>query len=162
MDAPLQLSETAAAYLAGIIDGEGHVGLERLPPSGKGVQYLLRVQVKTTSEALSAWLVGVTEFGNNIQKLTDARGDRQTTYRWVVCGERARQVLEAILPYLVIKRALARIAIEYQALSREEKIARGVEYCERVKDQNLKRAWARTVGRQTSAGTPQPPCGVPS
>jgi hypothetical protein len=153
MVTPIQLSEATAAYLAGIIDGEGYIGLN------KSISvYGLRVVIKTTSKKLSDWLREKTGLGDKIQLRDDKRGNRQRAYEWRVFGEQAGQLLEAIVTFLVIKQEQARIAIEYQSLSREDRTARGLEYCERVKDQNLKRVWERTVGQRASTGEAQAPC----
>lgn len=100
-------SQEKLAYLAGIIDSEGTVGFiinkkrsqERVAP---------RFKVGNTDYRLIAWLTS--EIGGRVYKHEDDRN--KLCYEWFVSGVKNIQpLLEAILPYLVVKQDSARAAL---------------------------------------------------
>ena len=70
-----QLEETEKAYLAGIIDGEGYIGLQKSPTG----TYSVRLAVNTTSETLAKWIHNTTKCGKKIQERAQAKWKRQKT-----------------------------------------------------------------------------------
>src|SRR6187551_2193591 len=96
------LAPAQAAYLAGIIDGEGYIGFDK-NKQGKSTRYNLRLAVKTTSQALAHYLADITGLGASIQDRNDKRGDRQKCYEWRIFGHQALGVLRQIRGYLVVK-----------------------------------------------------------
>jgi hypothetical protein len=100
-------SQEKLAYLAGIIDSEGTVGFiinkkrsrERVAP---------RFKVCNTNYRLITWLEG--EIGGRVYKYKNGRN--RPIYEWFVSGVKNIQpLLEAILPYLVVKQDSARAAL---------------------------------------------------
>lgn len=108
------MSPTEAAYLAGIIDGEGTILVYPRPPSSR---LSVRVVVVNTDEPLMDWLE--TLGGNRNWKTT-----RPTNYSdhpkpcwsWVVNGMNAVAILKQVLPYMIIKKAKAEYAISTQPM----------------------------------------------
>ena len=64
-----RLSETDAAYLAGLIDGEGTVALTRLH---RGQNRQLVVSVSSTERTLLEWVLHSTRVGKITSKCTSA------------------------------------------------------------------------------------------
>lgn len=62
--------DTDHSYLAGILDGEGHISFERR-----------RIEVTSTDPELCAWLAS--RFGGNVYLGRAAKGNRRTTWRWL-------------------------------------------------------------------------------
>lgn len=151
VDSELRMSVEDAAYLAGILDGEGYIGINK-----GGHRYGLAVAVKTTSRELGEWIAGVTGFCRKLQIRVDKRGDRQTGWEWRVYGHQALQVLATVERYLQVKRQHARLAIEYQCLPIAERKALGKTYSDRIKELNLRRRWQATVGADRSGDGSQP------
>jgi hypothetical protein len=92
------------AYIAGIIDGEGYIGVY----GGKQKKHVLTVGVKMCDpEAIGAI---VDAFGG-----TNSGYENEFAYvfRWVVQTGRAYEFLKAIRPYLKVKAEQADWAIEY-------------------------------------------------
>jgi len=109
------------AYLAGIIDGEGSINITSTKaPNSRNVSHALRMSVTNTSEALMVWLIDTFGSGRQMSRNTNP-GKWATRYDWVVYGHQAEVVLRAVLPYLVIKRDQARLALEFRGIGRTQK-----------------------------------------
>jgi len=88
-------------YIAGIVDGEGNI-FSRLRP-GRRLQVV--VAITSTNKSLINWLM---EIGGRFQpKISSANHfGKKEVYRWIVSRRRdVKPLIEAILPYLIIKRA---------------------------------------------------------
>jgi hypothetical protein len=113
------LSDAECAYLAGIIDGEGHVGLAHHPASsGKDKNHKYEwwvplVAVSNTDKRLLWWLTE--RFGGPVlvQKMNPNLAARKQAYVWKVTSQRAAVVLKAALPYLVLKQEQANIVLAF-------------------------------------------------
>jgi hypothetical protein len=107
-----------AAYIAGILDGEGTITISRkrgnTAKAGKRrVFYRPFVQVCLTTPNVLTWLVEVTGLGH-VATNKSARTSRQKpSWRWSLWSNQARQLLEATLPYLIIKKTQAELLIEF-------------------------------------------------
>lgn len=106
------LSSADAAYLAGIIDGEGCIGVSRTSYN-RGLQ--LELAIGNTDVRLMDWLLDKVGIGWKYvyqPKMPRAK----LSYRWAVSGGAAAMLLVQVLPYLVIKRDQALLAMEFQSL----------------------------------------------
>lgn len=118
-------------YAAGFFDGEGCV----LISSG---HHQLRVVINNScNEVLQEFS---NRWGNKVCQAHGTYVDNpkyKPRYSWVIRGERAREFLETIYPYLIVKREEARVAIEFQ-LSRAESSKENREWTKQLL-QKLKR-----------------------
>lgn len=111
-----------AAYLAGIIDGEGSVIIH-----GRGKSIQLRLLITNTHQGVLEWATAVTGVGRvNSQypaRYSSIDGGppvlRRPTYAWACNSDSAESVLKQIQPYMVIKSAQAALAIEVQRKLRD-------------------------------------------
>jgi hypothetical protein len=119
-------SQEKLAYLAGIIDSEGTVGFiinkkrfrERVAP---------RFKVCNTDHRLITWLEG--EIGGRVYKYEDGRN--RPSHEWFVSGVKNIQpLLEAILPYLVVKQDSAREALIFCQNEIEKREGVGTALCQ--------------------------------
>ena len=96
------------AYTAGIIDGEGSIGIWKL---GKG--YRLTVEVEMCNKSVPQWLKDT--FGGRYG-FYGKRGKYKCGWssRWDITDSKASEFLQLILPYLKIKKQQAELAIHYQ------------------------------------------------
>lgn len=116
------LSKTKAAYLAGLIDGEASVSIQRMKYDGKNPAYAVSVRIYSTNRnvlrTVKNWLkVGslrVTQRPNNKWK---------PLWRLYILSNQAIEVLKFVLPFLQIKRKHAINAIEFQRLRRRTGVA---------------------------------------
>jgi hypothetical protein len=106
------LSVPEAAYLAGIIDGEGSVLVMKRPPS---TRLSVRVVVVNTDEALMDWLEKIGGNRNwHTTRPTNFSNNPKPIWSWVVNGHNAVAILRQVLPYMIIKKAKAEYAISTQ------------------------------------------------
>jgi hypothetical protein len=97
------------AYMAGFFDGEGHISIAKRA-SGTGS---LTVQVcNTNAEVLEGFR---SVYGGAVNDVTR---NHKPTWKWTVCSSAASDFLRDVLPYLIVKREQAEIAIRFQDLLR--------------------------------------------
>ena len=101
-----------AAYAAGILDGEGSVCLGRRYGLRDQHAWQLRITVGNTSKALTDWLL--VTLGGNARLGLPGTGGHKPVWYWELWAIEASRLLRAVLPYLVIKRRHAEVALEYR------------------------------------------------
>lgn len=116
-EAVAALSETSKAYMAGLFDGEGMVAVRKRvdeSTSGKKCYYTLRTQISNTNPDPLDMIYDI--WGGGINKRIDIRGgNRRPIYDWILTSSKAADFLTAVLPYLIIKKNEAILAIEFQS-----------------------------------------------
>ena len=100
------------SYLAALIDGEGTISLFEVN-NEKGTYYGAHLQVSNTSGALMKWLVE--NFGLNVStRIHHTTFNKKPLHFWNVYGAKNKErILLGILPYLVIKKEQAKLALEF-------------------------------------------------
>lgn len=108
------ITRTTRAYIAGIIDGEGSIGIHRQHPRphGKSATYRVKIHVSNIYLPLLEWLKDL--FGGTIYHLSEPRR-RKPCYNWSLMGPPAVDVLRTIYPFLRVKAAQAWLALEFCA-----------------------------------------------
>ena len=104
-----KLENWQLAYIAGIIDGEGSLGLSR-QTNREACKPLIRV-VMTNKECIH-FLHAATGIGNfNIDTPPEPR---KTAYRWSI-GDRLEiyVLLKTVCPYLIVKKKQADVMLEF-------------------------------------------------
>ncbi len=101
------------AYFAGVMDGEGCIAIRRTRPRAQGssTRYSVSVTVGNTSRELIARLISAFDVGSVVYRY--ATRQKKACYLWSISSGGARIVLEALLPYLVVKRPQAEVVLEY-------------------------------------------------
>ena len=112
-----KLTDQELAYIAGIIDGEGHLGISKNTTKRqrqKSPKYQSEVCVINTDKRLMDWME------QRVGGLVNARTSKSSlnpkwkiSYRWRIQEGRHQDFLRSILPYLVIKKRQAELIIEY-------------------------------------------------
>lgn len=130
---PKPLSLADAAYLAGMMDGEGSIMLFERDKS-----ISLRVSCANTFKPVLDWIQQTTGVGS-VRGGTPEKPDKHKRgFQWQTHSNLALVVLEGIMPHLKIKKEQARIAIEVQKRNMAKTIDRewGLEMCAKVKELN--------------------------
>ena len=96
------------AYAAGIFDGEGCIHITR---NNRG-SYALIVTVGNNNEWLVKWLQFA--FGGYIGTHVSTLS-RRPCFQWQLSANKAVEFLQAIMPYLRIKKPQAELAIQFQS-----------------------------------------------
>jgi hypothetical protein len=104
-------SDTEAAYIAGIMDGEGSIFLFQARTRNNRIA--IRMSVSNTDLDLLEWIREKTGIGSIVTKPSKNPKHKNANW-WQANAEAAEHVLTQILPYLVIKREQAEIALETQ------------------------------------------------
>lgn len=114
METRRKQSPEQLAYLAGVIDSDGYIGIlkdRKLRDGRKHPSYGLTLNVTNTSRELMDWLVDNFKGKIYLRKLDPTKNWKQT-YNWIVGYQNAKDILEMIEKYLVIKRQQALLGIE--------------------------------------------------
>ena len=132
------MKKTDLAYVAGIIDGEGCIGIYKTK-----YRYYLTVAVHMTDEWMVTWLASLFSGSKNTYTHYRKRSNCKPEWAWQIQGKRALVFLELILPYLKLKRPQAEIAINFQrAKVRPRQLTdeqRAVQEAQRIVVSNLKK-----------------------
>ena len=91
-------------YIAGFFDGDGCVST-----SGR------RLRVSITNTVRDPLVLVHRFFGGSINE-HQRRGNRQLIYIWIACGTDAEDFLKYVLPYLIIKKRVAILGLEFQTI----------------------------------------------
>jgi hypothetical protein len=102
------------ARLAAFIDGEGHIRVVSKVVKARGYrQDYVEVIVGNTDPRLSVWLKDL--FGGSIPKPSASTSRCKVMYRWTIACAAAARVLQGCLPYFIIKRDQAEIALAFHS-----------------------------------------------
>lgn len=96
-------------YVAGIIDGEGHIGF------GMFHEKQLHVKLKVHMTHLGLLEELQKQFGGSLTKCKD-EGNRKQSYSWQLSCEPALVVIRQIQEYLIVKREQANLVIMFDKL----------------------------------------------
>lgn len=107
----LEMSKLHPAYVAGFMDGEGCIRIDKSFPVRRSVHHKLVVTIGNNENEI-LWLLQK-QYGGNIHRRCGKKYGN-TYYMWDVRGEPATKLLEEILPYLHIKLEQAEKALEFQ------------------------------------------------
>ena len=91
-------------WMAGFFDGEGHIDIAKYKTNPYGI--LVASVTNMKRDGVTPFLI----FGGRIFIATK----KQNIWRWQAYSEDAKTLLEALLPYLRLKRDIANVAITFQ------------------------------------------------
>jgi hypothetical protein len=107
------IKRTTLAYMAGFFDGEGCISL--IPRTSRGNRYRVQISISNTNEWIIQWFRF--NFGGSVA-FEDRREENpnwKDTWRWTITsGRQALRFLQAISPYLILKKPQAELAISFQ------------------------------------------------
>jgi len=118
------VSETDKAYAAGLVDGEGSVGVcWRLQSKrSKNMTFGVNVRVAMIDPDSIMWLRD--HFGGCVDNTNRTRGGN-VIFRWTLHCRKAADFLESILPYLKLKKSRSEAAIKLARMSRKRGATKG-------------------------------------
>jgi len=111
------------AYLAGFFDGEGSIAITR-----SNNRYTMKVEVTQLDPA--PLIRFQSRFGGSLFRKPDRRGYR-SMISWVVVAGGAEHMLNALRPYMSVKREQADVALEFRARILNPNPDRTIELAER-------------------------------
>jgi len=116
------MSKIHPAYVAGFIDGEGCIRIDKSFPVRRSVHYKLVVTIGNNEDEILGLLQK--QYGGGVHRRCGKKYGN-IYYMWDVRGKAATNLLEEILPYLNIKLEQAKKALEFQNMKTTCKPAPG-------------------------------------
>lgn len=102
------LRPTDAAYLAGIIDGEGHISISKRPPNKRSGErnptYLPSLRIGSTNPHLLDWIMEKVGEGSMFQEGRAWGEGRKPFYMWNISNKQVDRLFDQVYPYLVMKK----------------------------------------------------------
>lgn len=105
-------------YIAGFFDGEGNISISphRVSEEHKGPYLVLIINITQVDRTPLEHIAAL--YGGNIRIHRPANTNWSVVHRWNITARSALKFLEDIVPYLIVKREEALIAIEFQKLKK--------------------------------------------
>lgn len=112
-----KLSKIDAAYLAGLIDGEGCIFIirARRKDSTRGFIYNSGLDITMTSYFILKFCHAVTGVGSLNKRKYAVKKNWKRAWKWRVCSNQAVEVLTQIFPFLKLKKQQAEIVMLFQS-----------------------------------------------
>ena len=98
-------------YAAGLIDGEGYIGIQRA-----GGSYQVRLKVSMSDKGRAALDSLAATLGGKVNPDREATEVRRESFTWALTGERACALISDLRPYLLVKGPAADVALEFDRL----------------------------------------------
>lgn len=103
----INLSKIELAYIAGIIDGEGYIGIYKRKNKNSNYQY--QIAISNTNFKLIRWINKKIKFGSVYY--LEKKDNRKPQLKYTIHGNEAVLLLKNVLKYLIIKKKQAKIVI---------------------------------------------------
>ena len=100
-----------ASYIAGLIDSDGCIQIMKRKSQSKD-QYSLRLSLSQVTDIVPNWLLS--KVGGRIDIVKTYNRDIKNTFRWSIDSVKAKDILQACLPFLVLKQERAMVGIGFQ------------------------------------------------
>jgi len=117
------MTKTDIAYIAGIIDGEGYVGIKKTkayPSQGRKTPgYHARLQVRMTHEGAIRFLADT--LGGSYYREKPHSDNGKPLFCYQASDKKARTILSTVLPYLKVKIASAETVLALRSWQSEGK-----------------------------------------
>lgn len=95
---------TNLSYLAGIVDGEGCISLEKRENNN----YRIVISVANTDGRLIDWIFE--NFGGRI-KIHNRGEIHKKSWKWIITGQKAISLIKDIIPFLIVKKNQAELIL---------------------------------------------------
>ena len=109
--AELGSSSSPDSYAAGLIDGEGYIGIQET-----GGSFQVRLKVAMTDKGLPALHRLQARLGGRVRPDKSATEATRETHVWILTGQAASKAIRRLFPLLVVKSEPAQIALNFQAM----------------------------------------------
>ena len=107
------LAEGLKGWVAGFIDGEGTISIHKMIESKSLMGARHRVSLEATNTNLASLQKLVSLFGGSIWQKRQQGENCLDCYRWRAEGQTAKKAILFALPYFVIKKEQAEIALKF-------------------------------------------------
>ncbi len=107
------------AYIAGFFDGEGSITIHencRPSPRGKSPNHTLQISIGNTDPTILVLIHK--QFGGSFSERKVTKPNHRRFFQWTVRAAAAKPFLEAIEPFVVMKKKQVQTALEFQNAKR--------------------------------------------
>ena len=112
-----------AEYFAGFIDGEGTIAIRK---QQHGKYFAAKLEAANTNRAVLEELASI--YGGKVRATKRRQPNHKQVYSWVVTGEKMREALKQLIPYLRIKKVQAISVLEASQIFASRKFGNGRRY----------------------------------
>lgn len=109
--------EQAIAYAAGFFDGEGHIAITRVKKarSEEAKYHVMSVSISNTNLTVLKWFEE--HFSGRVSShRMPLNPNWLPSWRWTAANKGAEAFLKTVLPYLIVKREQALVALEFRKI----------------------------------------------
>ena len=150
----LNLTQVEIGYFAGLVDGEGHIGMVKddCLNGDRKLRFRLRLTIATTSPLLVAWLIAKTAGAVSALPVRDPK--HAQSWRISYSEGKGEELVRLIEPLLVIKRQHAQLYLRYREVNKfckENRVAARVQ----IKSIRSLRDWFYVEFRRINARGPE-------
>jgi len=107
------INKTDCIYIAGLLDGEGCIGLNLTTTSLNKRCYYPHISITNTNKEVLEW-VKITVGKGTVTLKPNKNPNYKQSYHWRIYGYLAIQFIKKIYPYLKIKKLQAETIMQYQ------------------------------------------------
>jgi hypothetical protein len=111
------MNETDIAYIAGLIDGEAYMGIKKDKTMRNGRVnpcYQERICIQMVNEEAISFITST--LGGNYHSISNPKPNRRRLYCFQATDKSAARIIQTVLPYLKVKRAVANTVLELRTL----------------------------------------------
>ena len=113
----MNLPHCDLAYIAGLVDGEGTITIRNTCGSWRAKQkWMASISVANTNSELMDWLNGKLGGPSARVETIPHKGNRVVSYQFKMLGLGFLPLYKKLLPYLIIKRERAKLAIQWMEM----------------------------------------------
>ena len=112
------MSVVQLSYIAGILDGEGCISINKRPDRDykHGYSFIAAIRVNNTYKELIYWLRDTIGLGTIVSRKADKKTNRQAIYELKIHTQQAQQLLDVITNFLIVKKKQAKIMTEFNRI----------------------------------------------
>ena len=106
------IKKTDLAYLAGLVDGEGYIGIKKSSQKDMvSPAFSARIQIRMVNEPAISFLAKI--LGGNYYKESAHVAKGRPLYCYQASNKKAENVLKSLLPYLRVKKEVATVVLSF-------------------------------------------------
>jgi hypothetical protein len=120
-------SSWLAAYVAGMVDADGSIGIGRTFREGRE-KYTIRVDVTQSEKGRPALDKMREAFGGAVYRQRRPSATQLAQYQWMLNGNVAATTITAIRPHLLVKQAQADLALQAWAVIAAAPVVKRVKW----------------------------------
>lgn len=109
------MTSSESIYLAGFIDGEGSLIINKRLHSLKEkvwIGYSVYLDIGNTNKEVLEWIKKITQTTSELYE-NPQKGNRKMAYRLRICGKQAQRIIKELYPYLIVKKKQANIFLDF-------------------------------------------------